>query len=537
MVFGIPTLGDNDANGPDLRTVKRGQFVHRVTETGDIESSENVEIRCEVKARGTQGTQIIEVVAEGTMVKAGDVLVRLDATAFETELTGQEMAVNKAKASMTQAESAYKTAQIAKREYFEGTYSQELSGLEGDKVVAQENERRAKQYLEYSQRLAAKGYVTALQLEADRFAVRKAEIELQAAEDKIGVLSGPTREKKEIELNADIKTTKAKLDAEQNSLDLEIQKFEDIQQQIEKCVVYAPSDGQVVHANQRSRRGGNDVVIEPGVLIRQNQVMIRLPDPSKMQVKAKINEARVDLVKPNMTATISVGAFPDMELRGKVEKVSRYAEPGSWFSSNVKTYATFIKIDGSHEKLRPGLTAEVEIEVTRLEDALMLPITCIAEHGGKHYCMVRRDSEWEPQPREVKLGPSNETMVVIKSGVDEGETVAANPQRHRQHATWPKLRDDDDEQETSPGKPAPQAPASGPNPSSGGNPIAKMFGAMDTNKDGKVTQEEVGAERWQFASRADSNKDGAVTRSEMAAAMAAMGGGGGPPGGGQGAMP
>ena len=515
-VFGIPGLTEGSTDGPQVRAVKRGPFVHRVTETGEIESSANVEIRCEVKARGTQGTPILEVVAEGTMAKEGDILVQLDATAFETELTSHEMATNKAKATKISAENTLETAKWAKKEYLDGTFVEAVQKIQSEILVAEENLRRAQQYLRYSKKLAAKGYVTPLQLEADQFAVTKASNELTTATDvKMTILKTYTLKKKETELDNAIRTAEAKLQADTSGYELELSKLEDVRTQIAKCTIRAPADGQVVHANQRSRRGGSDVVIEPGVLIRQNQVMIRLPDPSKMQVKAKINEARVDLVKPGMTATISVGAFPDLALAGQVEKVNRYAEPGSWFSTNVKTYATFIKIDGSHEKLRPGLTAEVQIEVARLEDALLLPITCVAEHGGKHYCMVRLGDKWERQVREVQLGPSNESHVVIESGVDEGEVVAANPQRHREQTNWPKIKEDE--------MAAPTAPAKAK--SSGGGRVAKMFAGLDSNSDGKLTEEEIGAQRWKLFSKADTNGDKSISRGELRSGLNAIGGG------------
>lgn len=532
--YGIPGMGNAAADDAEVRVVKRGQFVHRVTETGDIESSENVEIRCEVKARGSQGTPIIEVVPEGTMVEEGDILVELDATAFETQKTSQEMATAKAEAAVTSAQSVYDTAVSALEEYEKGTYVQEDLKIRGEIAVAEENVTRAEQYLVYSKKLAVKGYVTPLQLEADQFALEKARHDLEIALNKKLVLDKITKISKINELKSSIETATAKLEAEKNGYELELQELEEILAQIDKCTVKAPSDGQVVHANQRSRRGGSDVVIEPGVVIRQNQVMIRLPDPSKMQVKAKINEARVDLVKPGMTASITIGAFPDLALMGEVEKVNRYAEPGSWFSTNVKAYATFIKIGGSHEKLRPGLTAEVQIEVARLDDVLTLPITCVTEHGGKHYCLVRKGVRWEPYPREVQIGPSNETHVVLESGVTEGEVVAANPQRHREQATWPKIEEKDPSEDL-PDKPSSSSPEQPKSPG-GGNPMASMFRQRDTNSDGKLTQDEVG-QGWSFVSKFDRNADGAIDKGEMATGLAAMKNADGPPQGGPGATP
>ena len=72
-------------------------------------------------------------------------------------------------------------------------------------------------------------------------------------------------------------------------------------------------------------------------------MIIKLPDPTKMQVKAKVNESRVTLIAEGMAAKVKVGAAPN-EMLAMVKRVNKYAEPGSFFSSNVKEYATIIEI-------------------------------------------------------------------------------------------------------------------------------------------------------------------------------------------------
>jgi multidrug efflux pump subunit AcrA (membrane-fusion protein) len=69
-------------SGPLLHAVSRGPFNHIVLEQGEVESSSNIEVRCEVKSRNTSGTQIISVLPEGSQVKKGDVIVRLDSSAW-----------------------------------------------------------------------------------------------------------------------------------------------------------------------------------------------------------------------------------------------------------------------------------------------------------------------------------------------------------------------------------------------------------------------------------------------------------------------
>ena len=76
---------------PITVTVEKKSFVHEVIERGEVESSSNVDIRCEVQARNSGGTTILEIVPEGSQVKEGDFLVRLDDSALQTELLQQQI--------------------------------------------------------------------------------------------------------------------------------------------------------------------------------------------------------------------------------------------------------------------------------------------------------------------------------------------------------------------------------------------------------------------------------------------------------------
>ena len=100
-------------------------------------------------------------------MQPGDVLVKLDSSSLETQLMNQQIVCANSKAVVIQAQNVYDTAVIAKREYLEGQYKLDRQTFEHKIIVAEENLRRAVDYLKYSERLAAKGYVTAAQLEGD----------------------------------------------------------------------------------------------------------------------------------------------------------------------------------------------------------------------------------------------------------------------------------------------------------------------------------------------------------------------------------
>ncbi|MHB8899163.1 MAG: HlyD family secretion protein, partial [Thermoguttaceae bacterium] len=283
-------------SGPMVHTVAMGDFAHDITERGNVESASNIDIRCEVESRGGSGTMILELIDEGTYVEPGDILCTLDSSSLEQDMVQQQIVVNTSEAAVIQARNAYETAIIAREEYLNGTYTETKLGIEGEIFVADENLRRATQTRDYTQKLFARGYVTELAVQADKFAVEDAIKKLEQKKTELVVLDKYTKEKMVKQLEADIKTTEAKLKSEEHSNRLDQEKLADIQAQVEKCTIVAPDYGQVVYANVTDHRGGSEVIIEEGGSIRERQVIFRLPDPNRMQVKAKINEASVSMV-------------------------------------------------------------------------------------------------------------------------------------------------------------------------------------------------------------------------------------------------
>jgi hypothetical protein len=171
------------------------------------------------------------------------------------------------------------------------------------------------------------------------------------------------------QFDADIKIAEAKLKSDEKTLSWT--KMELIESQIAKCVIKAPAAGQVVYANESGGRNGTDIIIQEGTLIRERQVIIRLPDPQKMQVKAKINESRVDFVQEGLPVKIKLDALPGVDLMGTIKRVNDYPiANGNWFGSSAKEYGTYVEVHNPPKSMRPGMTAEISIRVGKsLRDA------------------------------------------------------------------------------------------------------------------------------------------------------------------------
>jgi len=420
-----------------LHTVHRDDFELAITERGEIESFDVTEVRSLVKSNNTSGNAILRIVSEGTPVKKGDFLVELDSSALVAQRPSQKILVNDAQALEVEAHNNFDVAVIAKREYLESTYIQERQIAESEQFVAEENLNRAKEYFAYSQKLASKGYVNENQLEADRFAVEKANKDLDASKTKLKVLDEFTKPKMISTLESAILIAKAKWDAAQNSLQVELEKLADLEDQITKCTMAAPQDGIVKYAHQTDNRGDSQFIVDEGTIVRERQIIIKLPNADSMRVNLTVNESLVQYVQPGFTCEIRPIGYGDKVLHGVVEKVNQYSEPTSWRQANVKDYKAFIRINDVAPDLRSGMTASVTIHCADVPDAIQVPVQSMYAWGPKFYCFVYEQGKFTA--REVKAGATNDKFFVIESGLKEGEQVALNPRAYVNLVSLPKL--------------------------------------------------------------------------------------------------
>ena len=121
-----------------------------------------------------------------------------------------------------------------------------------------------------------------------------------------------------------------------------------------------PRHGMVVYANDLSsgRFGQQTPKVEQGAAVRQYQAIIRLPDLSKMQVKVLVHESKIEQLRRGQRARIKI---QDREWQGTVTAVASQPEAANFFGGGAKEYATYVRIDGAAEGLKPGMTSDVTI--------------------------------------------------------------------------------------------------------------------------------------------------------------------------------
>lgn len=411
-------------------TVEKGTFVHEVNGKGSAESAKNVDVASQVEGSAT----IISLVAEGTDVKKGQLLVELDSSDIDEKYDSQVVTTNSSLATLNSSRATLRSAEISLEEYVEGTFEQTWMEYENSIFTAEHDRKKSSDTAAYTGRLVTLGFATEQTYEVKKVDFEKAKNTLEVADLKKMTLLKYTSEKQITSLMSDIETARAKVNSDRNSYEINKRREERYKEQSENCRIRAPQDGQVVYANQDSRRMSESEMIKEGATVRNRQVLIRLPDKTQMRVKAMINEANISSVAVGQPAKITFDSIPGRVVSGEVVKVNPYPEI-VWMSS-AKDYVTMVKINEELPELRSGLTAQVRIIAKEQKDALMVPVQCVLEYDSKKYCLTYNEGVWGC--KEVWLGDSNEKQVVIKKGLNEGDVVVSGARLYRDNVAFPE---------------------------------------------------------------------------------------------------
>ena len=376
-------------------------------------------------------TRIVSILPEGTHVTKGQVVCELDSSAFEDELQAQLVRWLKAKSWVDQAKSIFEVSEISLREYRDGIYPQDLQLIRQYIQTCKIEKERSERNANWSRDIFKKGFRTAAQLKADELNDQEKSIALEEAEGMLERLAKFTGPKNIKSLEAKIKAVESDKKNQEASFQLETQRRDRLQRNIDRCTLRAPDDGIVVYMNETSNWGRVVVQIDQGVTVREGQPIFQLPDPKSMRVKVRINETKMGQLRSGQRAMIKVDAFPDRLMQGTVAEITAISAPVNGPFSDVRIYFAMVNIDQGNYDLRPGLTAEVFLKCDSRINVTRVPIQAVRSIDGKHYVALHQtssqaaqNSSWEW--KRVELGLSDPNFVEVVSGIKRGERVVAN---------------------------------------------------------------------------------------------------------------
>ena len=450
----IPDAKSSRQIGPALtHTITRGDLIVTVTEQGTLESSENTEIKCKVRGEST----VIWVIEGGTEVKPGDELVRLDTLAIEDAISERTKYAHLTRSGAERSRADVERSRLAIPEYLEGRYRTELMTMQKDLAIGESNLRTARNMLDHAKKMAERGYVSELEVEEQTFAVTQAELNVEFTNTQIDVLKEFTKEMELETLRGNLKAAEASLAAEEERAKQDAARRDLALEEFEYCIVKAEKPGMVIYPS--AARWKNAPEIEEGATVRKDQVLLLMPDLSKMQVKVGIHESIVKRIMPGLAARVTL---PDKTLDGKVSSVASVTRPAGWWTGNVVKYDTIVELP-SLEGLKPGMTAEVEVIIDRHEDVLTVPAAAVVETAEGDFCWVKTADGAER--RSLELGDTDDSFIVVEAGLKEGDEVVLDPLASIKEAQTAVLTPHDETEQ-----PKPESNESGTGSSQPANP-------------------------------------------------------------------
>lgn len=183
-------------------------------------------------------------------------------------------------------------------------------------------------------------------------------------------------------------------------------------------VVRAPVAG---HVLQLVRQGDP---VTPASNYGLGTVIAVIGDLDRPVFRGTVDEIDIGRLRPGMSARVTLGALPGVELVGTVLELGLRARR----QDNAALFDVRIALESKPEvPLRAGYSALAEIEVGRVEQALLVPERCLLHRGGETFVWVQGPSG--SAERKVALGLGDGLQVVVTDGLQEGELVLERPTR------------------------------------------------------------------------------------------------------------
>lgn len=162
--------------------------------------------------------------------------------------------------------------------------------------------------------------------------------------------------------------------------------------------------------------------VDPGALIpgatSSNQPIVTLQNLDTLRVYVHVPEVNVPFIRKGTPASLTTAAYP-----GKVfsAQVTRFAEA---LDPSTRTMKTEIDVPNPKHDLRPGMYADVTLELTKTAKAVIIPASALVIEAGKKFVYVVRDGA--AHRVAVEIGFDDGAAVEIRSGVAPGEQVVVS---------------------------------------------------------------------------------------------------------------
>lgn len=375
-----------------------------------VSASGKIFPQTEVKISSDVSGEVVELyVQEGDSVVPNQLLAKIDADAFQSQVARGVAGVNSSKAQLANAR-----AQISS---LEAQLAQIEAQIENARVIYNRNKT-----------LAAEGVVSQAELEASEANLRVLEANLSAAKSNI---DASRQSAKAAEFG--VESSQATLDELRTSL--------------RRTTIYAPMGGVVSLLNVEE---GERVV---GTIQMAGTELMRIANLNAMEVRVEVSENDVPTVKINDKVEVEVDAYLNRTFTGRVTQIANSSTTAGLAdnvlnSDQVTNFEVRISIEpesyadlvaqGNLYPFRPGMSAAVDILTKTVEDIISVPIEAVTtrEKESDDKEVLGTDDLQEVvfvvsgdtvRQQVVTTGVQDANVIQIKTGLTEGDEVVSGP--------------------------------------------------------------------------------------------------------------
>lgn len=155
--------------------------------------------------------------------------------------------------------------------------------------------------------------------------------------------------------------------------------------------------------------------INPGEYVSNSTAAIVVVNIATVEVNASLNEDEINNIKPGQEVDVAVAAASPSPFKGKVTKVSPYAD------AKNKTYPVWVAIANPDQVLKPGMFAEIQLVTRKREGILAAPSEAVVERNGQKVVYVAEGEK--AAEKQVKTGASEGGRTEISEGLAEGDML------------------------------------------------------------------------------------------------------------------
>ncbi len=168
--------------------------------------------------------------------------------------------------------------------------------------------------------------------------------------------------------------------------------------------LYAPIDGKITI---------NNAVL--GAMIDQGTEILTIMDPTILCIDAEIYEKDIAKIRDKQQVEVSVPAYPGDQFNAEICFI------GDVLNEDTRTITVRSEVKNADYKLKPGMFADIKILLNHHDRALVLPKEAILDDGDNSIVFIKKAGKYYPQV--VELGATEDSLVEILSGIQEGEEV------------------------------------------------------------------------------------------------------------------